>query len=184
MPAAPLPIPIPFPIHVVDPAGPPAWVIAVISAAIGFVLAIFAEPLKAYIMELYTAKRVKTMLYQELADCLLDIEETVSFNDTGLMDSLLHNVPAFQAMAWHKVNHFNAVHRADPKRGLMGIEELLARNWKNYGRKLHVAAPEMVSQAGKLGILDGMLFEQLMSAARPERKRRRELIEKSIAKAR
>jgi hypothetical protein len=171
----------PIPIHVVDPPGMASWLIALISGGVGFVLAIAAEPLKAHLMEVVTARKVKSLLYRELAFTLLRIEEVQKLSKDNEWEELLKEVPKFASMEWYTAHHLGTVVRADPQRGLVVVEEGLKESWTNVGRGLPLLAASMVKAECKAGHLDEELLAEIKEDERSVRSRRRISIDEMIA---
>jgi hypothetical protein len=187
---APPPVPIPLPIHVVDPPGMAGWLIAVISGAVGFILAVAAEPLKAHVMEMVVARKVKPILYRELATWLADLEAGNHSEDKTRFHYAIHNKRRFTSMEWFSEHQFNVVLRADPSGALGRAErvvdnlcrEMLAKyDEETTGMMLCEVVPELVKSMASLGVLDVKSLDKATADEKAERERRKKILEKISA---
>jgi hypothetical protein len=156
-----------------------------LTTALGFVLGLLAEPIKAYVMEKFAAKKVKPVLYAELASVLVEIEEATERIDEAMCKALIQEPPTFPGMAWYNAHHFNLVLRIDPKGGLMHTDRELKKFWEGAqanmaslddpiaaGMVLRDDAIGTVKSMGELRSVQLELLERMKSAERAERKRR------------
>jgi hypothetical protein len=184
---APLPVPIPFPIHVVDPPGMAGWLIAVISGAVGFVLAIIAEPIKSHILELVATRKLKPILYAELARYFVSLEIAWESEKPDRFTNLASTPPQFGVMDWYSAHNLNLILRIDPKGELMRIESILKGLQEAFhkqfdedttGTVLLVVAKNLTEAIATTGGLDLKLLDKARVADREERERRKRLAEK------
>jgi hypothetical protein len=164
-----------------------------LTTALGFALGLLAEPIKAYVMEVFAARKVKPLLYGELATVLVDIEQASERNNAWFFQGLLQKPPGFPVMAWYSDHHLNLVLRADPGGGLVGIQQELiglctmasrslgekaaSDDWESAARVIELAWPELLKALEKTGDLDVGLLEKRRSAQREVRERRRKALD-------
>ena len=145
----------------------------VLATAIGLVLGLFAEPVRAWILRKGELKIARREIYSELAGYIAGMER-VKDNKVDFESVKRHCTwrPKFDVMDWYKSNRFDLLLRLDRSRGLRIIYDSIPFLYEhaNAPGNAVVGLPGSVLQlvANYQEKLDGMLLRRCINEAHTE----------------
>ena len=141
--------------------------------AVGVVLGLFAEPVRAWILRRSELKVARNEIYSELAGYLAQME-LVRDNKVDFESAKRYCMwpPRFDVMDWYKSNRFDLILRLDPSRGLRIIYSSIPflHEHANAPGNAVLGLPRSVLQvvADYKGKLDGKLLRRRIIEAHAE----------------
>jgi hypothetical protein len=145
----------------------------VLPTAVGVVLGLFAEPVRAWILRRGELKIARSEIYAELAGYNAGMER-VKDNKVDFESAKRHCTwrPQFDVMDWYKSNRFDLLLRLDPSRGLRIIYDSITFLYEhaNAPGNAVFSLPGSVLQlvANYEGKLDGKLLRRRINEAHTE----------------
>jgi len=112
---------------------PNVW--SFLATALGFVLGLIAEPVKAWVLRKFELKPARREIYTELADYIAKIQrvdrgvghqghpEEVEAADYESSKQILMSPPKFEVIHWYKANRLDLLLRIDGDRGIRMLSE-------------------------------------------------------------